>query len=281
MGAADLEQLYARNRSGEMVPFSAFAAVRTTTGPDNLTHYNVTDTIALNGIGAPGVSSGETQAFIDEVCTRVLPQGIVHDWTGIVYQERKSGNAAPIVFTLAIVAVFLFLAAQYESWLLPVLVVISVPFAALGGILGLTLHGIPVNVYAQIGLVMLIGLAAKNAILIVEFAKEASERGATPVQAARDAARLRLRPILMTAFSFILGVVPLVLASGAGAESRRSIGVCVVYGLAASTLLSLVIVPTFYALLVTVRDRMWGASADGSGPEPAGVEVPSAHGHGH
>jgi HAE1 family hydrophobic/amphiphilic exporter-1 len=281
MGVADLEQLYARNRVGEMVPFSAFASVRTTTGPDNLTHYNVTDTIALNGIGAPGVSSGETQAVVDEVCARVLPQGIVHDWTGIVYQERKSGNAAPIVFTLAIVAVFLFLAAQYESWLLPVLVVISVPFAALGGILGLTLHGIPVNVYAQIGLVMLIGLAAKNAILIVEFAKEASERGATPVQAARDAARLRLRPILMTAFSFILGVVPLVLASGAGAESRRSIGVCVVYGLAASTLLSLVIVPTFYALLVTVRARMWGAPEDGSGPESAGADVPSAHGHGH
>jgi multidrug efflux pump subunit AcrB len=258
-----------------MVPFSAFASVRTTTGPDNLTHYNVTDTIALNGIGAPGTSSGDAQAFMDEVCAEVLPQGIVHEWTGIVYQERKSGNAAPIVFTLAIVAVFLFLAAQYESWLLPVLVVIAVPFAALGGILGLTLHGIPVNVYAQIGLVMLIGLAAKNAILIVEFAKEASERGATPVQAARDAARLRLRPILMTAFSFILGVVPLVIATGAGAESRRSIGVCVVYGLAASTLLSLVIVPTFYALLVTVRDRLWGA------PDAPAAEVPSGHGHGH
>ncbi len=254
----DLDRLYVMNRGGEMIPFSAFASVRTTTGPDNLTHYNVTDTIAVNGAGAPGVSSGEATAFMDGLCARVLPQGLDHEWTGIVYQERKSSNAAPVVFTLAIVAVFLFLAAQYESWTLPVLVVGAVPFAALGAMAGLRVLGMPLDVYAQIGLVMLIGLAAKNAILIVEFAKEASERGRAPIEAAMDAARLRLRPILMTAFSFILGVVPLVVATGAGANARRSIGVTVLVGLAVSTLLSLVIVPVFYALLVTVRDRVWG-----------------------
>ena len=158
-----------------------------------------------------------------DLCAEVLPQGMAYEWTGITYQERKSSNAAPIVFTLAIVAVFLFLAAQYESWTLPILVVIAVPFAALGAVGGLRLLGMPLDVYAQIGLVMLIGLAAKNAILIVEFAKEASERGRSPIEAAMDAARLRLRPILMTAFAFVLGVVPLALATGAGASARKSI----------------------------------------------------------
>jgi HAE1 family hydrophobic/amphiphilic exporter-1 len=252
-----------------MIPFSAFAHARTTTGPDNLTHYNVTDTVAINGAGAPGVSSGDATAFMEELCERVLPPGLAYEWTGITYQERKSSNAAPIVFTLAIVAVFLFLAAQYESWTLPVLVVGAVPFAALGALAGLRVLGMPLDVYAQIGLVMLIGLAAKNAILIVEFAKEGSEHGKSPVEAAMDAARLRLRPILMTAFSFILGVVPLVIATGAGANARRSIGVTVLVGLAVSTLLSLVIVPVFYALLVIVRDRVWGADAAAPAAEPA------------
>jgi multidrug efflux pump subunit AcrB len=258
MAPEDLGKLYVMNRDREMIPFSAFAHERTTTGPDNLTHYNVTDTIAINGAGAPGVSSGAATAFMEEICEKVLPQGMTYEWTGIIYQERTSSNAAPIVFTLAIIAVFLFLAAQYESWTLPILVVIAIPFAALGAVGGLRVAGMPLDIYAQIGLVMLIGLAAKNAILIVEFAKEATERGRTPVQAAMDAARLRLRPILMTALSFILGVVPLVIATGAGANARRSIGVTVMVGLAVSTLLSLVIVPVFYALLVVIRDRVWG-----------------------
>ena len=269
MAPEDLDRLYVMNKERRMIPFSAFAHARTTTGPDNLTHYNVTDTVAINGAGAPGVSSGDATAFMEELCERVLPQGLAYEWTGITYQERKSSNAAPIVFTLAIVAVFLFLAAQYESWTLPVLVVGAVPFAALGALAGLRVLGMPLDVYAQIGLVMLIGLAAKNAILIVEFAKEGSEHGKSPVEAAMDAARLRLRPILMTAFSFILGVVPLVIATGAGANARRSIGVTVLVGLAVSTLLSLVIVPVFYALLVIVRERVWGTDAAAPATEPA------------
>jgi len=273
MHPEELLELYVPNARGEMVPFAAFAEQRTVTGPDNLTHYNVTDTIAVNGAAAPGVSSSEAQAEMERICAQVLPQGITYEWTGIVYQERGSSNAAPVVFTLAIVAVFLFLAAQYESWTLPILVVAAVPFAALGAIGALRLAGRPVDIYAQIGLVMLVGLAAKNAILIVEFAKEASDRGATPLQAAMDAARLRLRPILMTAFSFVLGVLPLVFASGAGANARYSIGICVAAGLTVSTALSLVIVPVFYALLVTVRDRMWGAG----GPPAGTAAVASGH----
>lgn len=258
MAPEDLGKIYVMNNAREMIPFSAFAHERTTTGPDNITHYNVTDTIAINGAGAPGISSGDATAFMEQICDKVLPQGMTYEWTGIVFQEQTSANAAPIVFTLAIIAVFLFLAAQYESWTLPILVVIAVPFAVLGAVGGLRVAGMPLDIYAQIGLVMLIGLAAKNAILIVEFAKAGTERGLTPVQAALDAARLRLRPILMTALSFILGVAPLVIATGAGASARRSIGVTVMVGLAVSTLLSLVIVPVFYALLVVIRDRVWG-----------------------
>ena len=213
---------------------------------------------------------------MEEICERVLPAGTSYDWTGIVYQELKSANAAPIVFTLAIVAVFLFLAAQYESWTLPILVVICVPFAALGALAGLNVMGMPLDVYAQIGLVMLIGLAAKNAILIVEFAKQGSEEGKPPLQAAMDAARLRLRPILMTAFSFVLGVVPLVVAGGAGANARRSIGITVFVGLSVATLLTLVIVPVFYALLETIRERMWGVEPGPGGDGPGGDGTPGA-----
>jgi HAE1 family hydrophobic/amphiphilic exporter-1 len=280
MTPEDLGRVYVTNRTGGMVPFSAFSDVRTTTGPDNITHYNVTNSIAINGAGAPGVSSGDAVAAMEEICDSVLPAGTSYDWTGIVYQELKAANAAPIVFTLAIVAVFLFLAAQYESWTLPVLVVICVPFAALGALLGLNAMGMPLDVYAQIGLVMLIGLAAKNAILIVEFAKQGTEEGKPPLQAAMDSARLRLRPILMTAFSFVLGVLPLVFAGGAGANARRSIGVTVFVGLAVATFLTLVIVPVFYALLETVRARVWGvdpAPTDG-GPTDGG---PAAGGGAH
>jgi HAE1 family hydrophobic/amphiphilic exporter-1 len=272
MRPEDIGRLYVMNNRGGQVPFDAFSTVRTTVGPDNITHYNVTDTIAINGAGAPGVSSGQAVAAMEEICDRVLPAGTSYDWTGIVYQELKSANAAPIVFTLAIVAVFLFLAAQYESWTLPILVVICVPFAALGALAGLNAMGMPLDVYAQIGLVMLIGLAAKNAILIVEVAKQGSEEGKPPLKAAMDSARLRLRPILMTAFSFVLGVVPLVVASGAGANARRSIGVTVFVGLSVATFLTLVIVPVFYALLETIRERMWGVEAGpgGEGTPPGG-----------
>jgi len=254
----DVLTLYVRNRTGDLVPFSAFATVRWTTGPDNLSHYNVMNSIAVLGDAKPGFSSGQAVTAINEVCDEVLPEGITHDWTGIVYQQLEAGNLAPVVFGLAVLAVFLFLAAQYESFALPILVIVSVPLAALGAVLTLRLFGRPLDVYAQIGLVLLVGLAAKNAILIVEFAKEARESGQTALEAAATAARLRLRPILMTAFAFILGVVPLALATGAGANSRHSIGYTVIGGLLVGTLFTLVVVPTFYVLVEWVRSNVFG-----------------------
>ncbi len=257
MTAADLGRIYVQNSHGAMVPFSAFSTLRYTTGPDNLPHYNVMNSIPINGNAAPGYSSGEAVAAMDALAREVLPQGVTFDWTGIIYQQLKAGNVAPLVFGLAVIAVFLFLAAVYESWTLPLLVVITVPLAVLGALGMLKLVGRPLDVYAQIGLVMLIGLAAKNAILIIEFAKEAREKGATAIEAARTAARLRLRPILMTALSFILGVVPLALATGAGANSRQSIGLTVIGGLSVATLFTLVIVPVFYVLLEGIRERVF------------------------
>jgi len=254
----DLTRLYVHNKDGDLVPFSAFATYRTTTGPDNLSHYNVMNSIAVTGDTSPGFSSGQSIAAIDAICSEVLPEGISHDWTGIVYQQLKAGNLAPVVFGLAVLAVFLFLAAQYESFALPILVIVSVPLAALGAVLTLHLFGRPLDVYAQIGLVLLVGLAAKNAILIVEFAKDARESGQSAVEAAATAARLRLRPILMTAFAFILGVTPLAFATGAGANSRHSIGYTVIGGLLVGTFFTLIVVPTFYVIVEWVRFNVFG-----------------------
>lgn len=258
MNPEDILKLYVRNRSGDLVPFSVFATVSWTTGPDNLSHYNVMNSIAVLGDTQPGFSSGEAIAAIDAVCDEALPPGISHDWTGIVYQQIEAGNLAPVVFGLAVLAVFLFLAAQYESFALPILVIVSVPLAALGAVLTLRLFGRPLDVYAQIGLVLLVGLAAKNAILIVEFAKDARESGKSALEAAATAARLRLRPILMTAFAFILGVVPLALATGAGANSRHSIGYTVIGGLIVGTFFTLIVVPTFYVIVEWVRANVFG-----------------------
>ncbi|MFO0782950.1 MAG: efflux RND transporter permease subunit [Phycisphaerales bacterium] len=257
MRAEDLGRIYVKNDKGGNVPFSAFSYVRSMVSPDVLPHYNAMDTVPLNGNANPGFSSGEAVAAMDAACKATLPQGITYDWTGIVYQQLKAGNLAPIVFGLAILAVFLFLSAVYESWTLPLLVIITVPLAALGALATLRLVGRPLDVYAQIGLVMLIGLAAKNSILIVEFAKDQREQGLTAIEAARKAARLRLRPILMTAFSFILGVIPLAIATGAGANSRQSIGLTVIGGLSVATFFTLIIVPVFYVMLEYVREHLF------------------------
>ncbi len=253
----DLLKMYVRNDRGEMIPFSAFATVGLTTGPDNLTHYNVMNSVTINGSSPAGVSSGEAIKALDALSKEVLPAGLTMEWTGIVYQQLKAGNLAPIVFGLAVIMVFLFLAAQYESWTLPILVLVTVPLAALGAVLALGHFGKSLDVYAQIGLVMLIGLAAKNGILIIEFAKDARETGKTALESAVTAARLRLRPILMTAFAFILGVVPLADATGAGANARQSIGITVIGGLALATFFTLFIVPVLYVGLDMIRVKVF------------------------
>ena len=285
MRAEDLLNLYVRNRDGGMIPFATFATVRLTTGPDNLTHYNVMDTIAIDGGPAPGVSSGDAIKALGDLAATTLPPGITSSWTGIVYQQLQAGNLAPIVFGLAVILVFLFLAAQYESWTLPVLVLVTVPLAALGAVLALGHYGRALDVYAQIGLVMLIGLAAKNGILIIEFAKDARETGMSAREAAMTAAKLRLRPILMTAFAFILGVVPLADATGAGANARQSIGITVIGGLLLATFFTLFIVPVLYVGLDMIRVKVFKIDptrkpgdddAPGDGATSAGEDSPAA-----
>ncbi len=251
----DLSQLYVRNATNDMVPLGTLGALKPTVGPDTVPHYNLYGSAEITGNPAPGYSSGQAIAAMERAA-RALPSDFSYEWTGITYQELQAGSVAGLVFGLAIVFVFLFLAAQYESWSLPFTIILAVPLALFGALLLLWLRHMETDIYAQIGFVLLIGLAAKNAILIVEFAKRRREAGLDIVEAATEAARLRLRPILMTAFAFILGAVPLMIASGAGAASRQSIGTTVVGGMLAATLLSLAFVPIFYGVIERMREAM-------------------------
>jgi multidrug efflux pump subunit AcrB len=258
---SDLSRLYVRNATGGMVPLSTLGTLRAIAGPETVPHYNNYASALINGGAAPGYSSGQAVAAMERAAAAVLPRDFAFEWTGITFQELKAGSIATIVFALAIVFVFLILAAQYESWSMPFMVLLAVPLALFGAMLALWLRGRQIDVYSQIGFVMLIGLAAKNTILIVEFAKRRREDGLGIVEAAMMAARLRLRPILMTAFAFILGVVPLMFATGAGAASRQSIGTTVFGGMLAATILTLAFVPVFYALIEQLRESRLGPPA--------------------
>jgi multidrug efflux pump subunit AcrB len=238
-----------------MVPLDTLGQLRSTVGPEFVSHYNLYGAALINGAPALGYSSGQAITAMERAAERGLSADYGFEWTGITYQELKAGSVAALVFALALVFVFLFLAAQYESWSMPFMVILAVPTALLGAVAALWLRGMTIDIYSEIGFVMLIGLAAKNAILIVEFAKHLREEGRGIVEAAMEAGRLRLRPILMTAFAFILGVVPLMIASGAGAASRQSIGTTVFGGMLAATLLSLALVPVFYAVIERLRER--------------------------
>jgi len=251
---SDLSRLYVRNAAGGMVPLGTLGRLRPIVGPEFVSHYNIYGSALINGAPAPGYSSGQAVAAMERAAQRALPSDYGYEWTGVTYQELKAGSVAGLVFGLALVFVFLFLAAQYESWSMPFMVILAVPLALFGAMAALWIRGMTIDVYSEIGFVMLIGLAAKNAILIVEFAKRLREEGRGIVEAAMEAARLRLRPILMTAFAFILGVVPLMLASGAGAAGRQSIGTTVFGGMLAATLLSLAFVPVFYAGIERLRE---------------------------
>jgi HAE1 family hydrophobic/amphiphilic exporter-1 len=256
--ATDISKLYVRNNTGGMVPLSTLGTLKPIVGPETVSHYNNYASALINGAPAPGFSSGQAIAAMERAASIALPRDFGFEWTGITFQELKAGSIATIVFALAIVFVFLILAAQYESWSMPFMVLLAVPLALFGAMLALWLRGRQIDVYSQIGFVMLIGLAAKNAILIVEFAKRRREDGLDIVEAAMMAARLRLRPILMTAFAFILGVVPLMFATGAGAASRQSIGTTVFGGMLAATVLTLAFVPVFYALIEQLRESRLG-----------------------
>jgi hydrophobe/amphiphile efflux-1 (HAE1) family protein len=248
MNPEDLRRWYVRNRTGDMVPFSALASSRWTFGSPKLERFNGIPAVAIQGEPSPGHSSGDAMAALEEITSK-LPTGIGFEWSGLSYEERLSGANAPALYAISLLVVFLCLAALYESWSIPVSVMLVVPLGVLGAVLATLGRGLANDVFFQVGLLTTVGLSAKNAILIVEFAKDLHERGRTVVEAALEAARLRLRPILMTSLAFILGVLPLAVAHGAGAGGQIAIGTAVIGGMASATVLAILFVPLFFALI--------------------------------
>ncbi|WP_066797820.1 efflux RND transporter permease subunit [Sphingomonas soli] len=246
---ADIGRLQVRSSSGEMVPLSSVATLVNDSGPSRVVRYNLLPAVELQGAAAPGVSSGDALATMEQLAAKTLPQGYTYEWTGLAFQQKEAGGSAALIFVLAVVFVFLVLAAQYEALTLPLAVILIVPMCILAALLGVNLRGMDNNILTQVGLVVLIALAAKNAILIVEFAKQGEEEGMSRFDAAVHAARTRLRPILMTSFAFIFGVIPLAIATGPGQEMRQSLGTAVTFGMIGVTVFGLIFTPIFYVLM--------------------------------
>jgi hydrophobic/amphiphilic exporter-1 (mainly G- bacteria), HAE1 family len=271
---------YVKSQAGAMVPLDSLVSTRPAAGPEFTNRFNLFRSAELTGVPAPGVSSTQALDALQQTATEVLPPDMSFDWADMSFQERRAPGVA-VVFALAVFLVFLILAAQYESWGLPFSVLLGTPFAAFGAYLGLWLAryfspSYVNNVFAQIGLIMLIGLAAKNAILIVEFAKMEHDKGMGLVDAALLAAKLRFRPILMTAFAFILGVVPLLTATGAGAEARKVMGMTVFCGMLIATMLGVVLIPMLYVVV----ERLVGAKTQKAPTPPLEPSLGPGHAHG-
>ncbi|CAN5291978.1 multidrug efflux RND transporter permease subunit [soil metagenome] len=251
----DILKLKVRSATGALVPLGTLVEIKDVTGPSLVQRYNMYVSVPLQGDAAPGTSTTTALNIMEGLAKQALPPGTAFEWTEIALQERQAGNAAIFIFGLSVLFVFMALAAQYESWTLPFAIILIVPLSILAALIGVTIRGLDNNILTQIGLIVLIGLAAKNAILIVEFARQAEERGETPVDAVVEACRLRLRPILMTAFAFILGVVPLMLATGPGAEMRQSLGTAVFSGMLGVTFFGLFLTPVFFVTLRSLFGR--------------------------
>jgi len=249
MTPADLRKFYVRSDSGQMVTLDNLVTIAQQSGPQVISHYNLFRAAEIDGSAAPGYSTGEGLANMEALAKKNMIQGMAYEWTGLSLEEIEAGGKAVLIFGLGLLVVYLTLSAQYESFALPFIILLAVPTAVLGALGLVTLRGMADDVYCQIGLVMLIGLSAKNSILIVEFAEQIRGQGKSVLEAAIEAAELRLRPILMTSFAFILGVLPLYFATGAGALGRRSVGTTVVGGMLLSTVLNLVFIPVLYVIV--------------------------------
>jgi multidrug efflux pump subunit AcrB len=271
----DIGQFYVRNADGGMVPLSTLVKISKMSGPNVVTRFNLYNAAELMGAPAPGYSSGQAIKAIEEVM-KTMPSEVGYEWSGLTLQEKKSEGQAPVIFGMAVLFVFLLLAAQYESWGLPFSVLLATPTVILGTMVGMLVRHYELNVYAQIGLVMLIGLSAKNAILIVEFAKMKREEGVEILDAAVEGSRLRLRPILMTSFAFILGCVPLMLATGSGAASRSTMGTGVVFGMTIATVIGLFLIPVCYVFVQRLVERS-GKPKPVEAPPAAAPEKGGAH----
>jgi multidrug efflux pump subunit AcrB len=250
----EIGQFYVRNKSGKMVPLDTLVKVSKISGPNFVSRFNLYNSAEIIGAAAPGYSSSQAIKAIEEVM-KTMPGEVGYEWSGLTLQEKKSQGQAPIIFGAAVLFVFLLLAAQYESWGLPFAVLLATPTVILGLMVGMLVRHFDLNVYAHIGLVMLIGLAAKNAILIVEFAKMKREEGTPTINAAVEGSRLRLRPILMTSFAFILGCVPLMLATGSGAAARSTMGTGVVFGMTIASAVGLFLIPVCYVFVEQIIER--------------------------
>jgi multidrug efflux pump len=271
--AEDIGLLKTRNAAGEMIPLSSLVKVSETFGPESVVRYNGYLAADINGGPAPGYSSGQAQAAVERIAAQTLPSGFKLEWTDLTYQQIIAGNASLVVFPVSLLLVFLVLAALYESLTLPLAVILIVPMGLLSALVGIWLTKGDNNIFTQVAFMVLVGLASKNAILIVEFARDLEMQGKSIVDAAIEASRLRLRPILMTSIAFIMGVVPLVLASGAGSEMRRAMGIAVFFGMIGVTMFGLMLTPVFYVLIRKVAGGKQLIDKHHKSPHIVGLEV--------